>query len=186
VPIEGEVIEDASKDAFKLVGMDDQIDVSNPAAQKFLKENTVKFSDAVTEETNKLLGTQLAEGVELGESVPQLRSRVEGVFDGMTRMRANRIARSEVIRATNWATEQAYIESKVVEAKIWLTAMDERVCEWCGPMDGEEVGLGRTFLQQGSDFIGEDGGVLPIEYEPINRPPLHPNCRCTIIPRVKS
>jgi hypothetical protein len=44
---------------------------------------------------------------------------------------------------TNIASEEAWRQSEVVEAKEWFTAKDERVCEFCGPMNGKTVGLGR-------------------------------------------
>ena len=185
IPLAGAIIEDASKDAFELVGQDDQIDVDNPEARKFLEENTIKFSSAVTDETNTILRKQLADGIEVGEGIPELRKRVEEVFVGMEKYRSERIARSEVIRATNWATEQAYIESKVVEGKAWLTAMDERVCTTCGPMDGREIPLKENYFNQGDVIIGSDGSETIADYGDIGFPPLHPNCRCTIIPIVK-
>lgn len=40
----------------------------------------------------------------------------------------------------------------------WVTAADERVCELCGPLDGE-----------GRELFGFVAG---------NGPPAHPNCRC--------
>ena len=46
--------------------------------------------------------------------------------------------------------------------KIWRTAMDERVCDTCGPLHGKEVGINDPF----------DGGVM--------MPPAHSGCRCHI------
>lgn len=51
--------------------------------------------------------------------------------------------------------------------KVWVTAIDERVCPVCGPMDSKRV----RFEEQ---FVTKSGHVLV--------PPVHPNCRCTIIP----
>jgi SPP1 gp7 family putative phage head morphogenesis protein len=185
IPLAGVIIEDASADAFKLVGQDDKIDVDNPVAREFLETNTVKFSDVVTEETNRQLGKTLADGVKDGEGIPELKKRVSDLFVGIEDYRSERIARSEVIRATNWATEQAYIDSKVVDGKAWLTAQDERVCPWCGPMDGREIPLKENFFDEGDVITGSDGTGTIADYESIAHPPLHPNCRCTIIPIIK-
>lgn len=63
--------------------------------------------------------------------------------------------------------------------KVWLTALDERVCEICGPMDGIAVPINASFEVQ---------LPLPKTSRGKNRkstqaivPPVHPNCRCTIV-----
>lgn len=181
-----EIIKQGSREGFALLGLDKEIDVSNPVVQKYLEESIFRLADATTEETNAKLGKELAEGVESGEGVPKLRKRVQSVFSSMAKYRAERIARSEVIRATNWGTEKAYKESGVVEGKVWLTATDERTCEFCGPLDGREVGLSKNYFNKGDDVSGSEGGTLSVNYDNVAVPPLHPNCRCTIIPKIKS
>jgi hypothetical protein len=63
--------------------------------------------------------------------------------------------------------------------KVWLTALDERVCDTCGPMDGIAVPINQSFEVQ---------LPLPKTSRGKNRkttkaivPPVHPNCRCTIV-----
>jgi hypothetical protein len=56
-----------------------------------------------------------------------------------------------------------------VVVKKFSTAGDERVCPFCGPLDGKVVGLEETFPGI--------GGLVPNTYVP----PVHPQCRCTII-----
>lgn len=64
------------------------------------------------------------------------------------------IARTEVMRAYNQGRVHLYREMKV-EKVIWYTALDERVCPVCGPLNGQEFEL-------------EDAPPCP----------RHPNCRC--------
>jgi len=180
-PLMGSIIKEGGKDGFILLGLDDDLDLSNPIVQNFLEERSFQFSEEITEETNDKLGKTLSDGVANGESIPQLRKRVETIFDEMKKYRSERIARSEVIRASNYGTEQAYKESGVVEAKIWLTAFDERTCEYCADMDGKTVDLDENFADKGDTIAG-----FAVDYEDVGAPPLHPNCRCTIIPKVKS
>ena len=85
-------------------------------------------------------------------------------------MQAERIARTEVIRASNQASLDAYIQSGVVEGKQWITfgATDE-----CEQYDGKiEYDLEGKFYSSDNEF--QDGD-----------PPLHPNCRCVLVPIVK-
>lgn len=55
--------------------------------------------------------------------------------------------------------------------KVWVTAIDERVCKVCRPMDGVHVGLMDTFQ------IRTGAGDIRLLV-----PPVHPNCRCTVVP----
>ncbi len=181
IPLGANVVAEGAKEGFNLIGMDDEIDVSNPKVQQFLKKNTFKFSDEITDETNTKLGKTLADGIEKGESIPELKKRVGELFDDMKSYRSERIARSEVIKATNWGTEEAYRESGVVDGKIWLTAFDERTCPYCSDLDGKTVDLGENFADKGDEVSG-----YKVEYDNVGVPPLHPNCRCTIIPQIKS
>ncbi len=67
------------------------------------------------------------------------------------------ITRTEVMRSYNQGRIHLYKDMKVEEV-VWYTALDERVCPVCGPLNGQEYILNQ----------------LP----PI---PAHPNCRCTLI-----
>lgn len=158
--------------------------------QKYLKKDGVKFIKAIQEETAEQLRDTLAEGISKQEGIAQLKARVTKVYEDATGYRAERIARSEVLRATNFATEEAYKQSKVVEKKEWLTAKDERTCPWCGPMDGKQLSLGSAYYEQGDTITGtNDKGKkvrMTVGVANIDTPPLHPNCRCTLIPVIDS
>lgn len=156
------------------------------AIKKFLTTEALKFISTINEETTEQLRGELSDGVGKGEGIPQLKARVEKVFDDAQGYRAERIARTEVIRATNFATEEAYKQSEVVEAKEWLTSKDERLCPFCAPQDGKIIGLSETFFDKGDVVSGvtEEGKSvsLTIGVSNVSSPPLHPNCRCTLIP----
>jgi SPP1 gp7 family putative phage head morphogenesis protein len=173
-----------SKEAMDFIGQDGGLTPGSPAVINYLSKRAFKFSTPVTHTTNKLLADALGEGIGAGESIPKLQKRIEDIFGEMKKSRCEMIARSETIRATNDASEESYKESGVVEGKRWLAALDERTCEFCDQMNGEVVELGKSFADMGDTFVGRDGGTLPIDYETVDHPPLHPACRCTLIPIV--
>lgn len=179
-PIMSQAVAAGGQDAYDMIGLDDELDISNPRVQKFLEKRSFQFSEEITEETNSRLGKTLADGIEKGEGIPELRKRVEDLFDGMKQSRSETIARSEVIRATNYGTDEAYKESGIVESKEWLVAFDERTCPYCLELQGKIVDLDEDFAGKGDNV-----GGMQVEYENVGAPPLHPNCRCTIIPKVK-
>lgn len=157
-----------------LVGID--FDVTNPRVVGFLNHYVPKFSFETNKETIAELKKTLREGLAEGESIPNLRKRVNKVFDFSERYRSVRIARSETIRASNFGAEEAYTQSGVVEGKEWLTAFDERTCPECENMNGKKAGLGKSFDTTGLDVnLDYTDGKMPY-------PPIHCNCRCTIVP----
>lgn len=154
--------------------------------KNYIKKEGAKYIFAINEETTNQLREALSEGVGKGESIAQLAKRVEGVYVDATGYRAERIARSEVLRASNFGTLEAYRQSGVVEAKEWLTAKDERVCPWCGPKDGTVKSLSDPFAEKGETLVGKNESGKTVKFNvgigDIDMPPLHPNCRCTLIP----
>lgn len=81
--------------------------------------------------------------------------------------RAELIATTEITRAYAEANqivgeELAKEFEGVPVVKIWFTNEDDRVCEICGPLAGQEVAIDEKF---NSDLD-------------ISNPPAHPNCRC--------
>ncbi|MBO8180779.1 MAG: hypothetical protein H0Z19_09955, partial [Archaeoglobus sp.] len=72
--------------------------------------------------------------------------------------RLNTIARTEVIRASNYGRYEAWKKSRVVVGKEWVTAFDDRTCPECASCDGDQAPLEKPFRC----------GVM--------MPPAHPNC----------
>lgn len=153
-----------------IVGVD--FDVSNPRVTQFIEKRKIKLRQ-VNDTTELAIRRQLTQGIDLGESIPELRKRVQDVFTDASRNRATMIARSEVIRASNAGAEEAYIQSGVVEGKEWLTAADERACPWCEDMNGKTMGLGQNFFALGEQMT-VDGRVMHFDYDEVKYPPLHP------------
>lgn len=78
--------------------------------------------------------------------------------------RVQTITRTVVNQLSNAGAVSAYqANADVLDGYEWLTASDERVCPQCAALDGTTYRLADTF-----------------------RPPAHPNCRCTVIPVIRS
>ena len=176
-PIIREIVEEEGNLAFGQVGIDDTIDMGDPIVVNFLDKNTIKFSNEVNKYTNKKIRKTLSDGIVAGEGIPKLAKRVNVIFDNCEKSRSVAIARTESSRAMNFATEETYRQSGVVEGKKWLTAYDERTCERCLAMDGKIVSLGDNYFDKGDTFMG-----LELDYEDTAHPPLHVLCRCSLTP----
>ena len=157
-----------------------------PQVSRSLRTHQRGAIKSILSTQRKKLREALAEGIAEGEGIPKLRKRLmEKYGDDITRYEATVIARTETIWAWNEGAVQGYIQSGVVTKKEWLTANDERTCQWCSEMDGTVVGVEGDFFDKGETFRGSDGGLLHFDYENIGHPPLHCQCRCTIIPVVE-
>src|SRR5690606_4734669 len=55
-------------------------------------------------------------------------------------------------------------------------------CEFCQALNGKIVGLSSSFANVGENVEGALGGVYIVDYMDITHPPLHPNCKCSILP----
>lgn len=134
----------------------------------------------------------LGDGLQAGATIDELADGVQewagraGDDDRATRNRAVTIARTEAQRAMRSAEVEAWRSSGIVEGKTWLLAPDP--CEFCQAMadqfEKNAVGIDQAFLTRGSVLTGADGGELELDYENIDGPPLHPNCRCSLQPKL--
>jgi len=81
---------------------------------------------------------ELVSGLALGLNPRDVARRIRDVLDG-NRIRAETIARTEMLRAYREATRQSYLANRdVVKGWLWHCARDERVCSMCWAMHGTE------------------------------------------------
>lgn len=157
----------AGQAAYNLIGKDDPYIPFK--LERKVKKNVEKFTKSMLETDQEKLARTISDGIQEGKSVPEIRSQIVADFDLYEKNQAQLITRTEVLRASNMAAEDAYIQSGVVEAKQWLTA---GATDECAKYEGQIVRLGGNFY--GSDNEFQDGD-----------PPLHPNCRCVVLPVVE-
>ena len=149
-----------------------------------LAENTRKMATTFNDETIEQLNETLAEGIQAGEGIGALKGRVGDVYDKLEGYRTERIARTETLKASNDATVAAYKQTGFVTGKEWVVNPD--ACLQCEEFEGKTVPLDEAFLAVGQSYTytdenGEEQSITN-NYDTIEQPPLHPNCRCTIIP----
>ncbi len=142
--------------------------ISEATVLAFIDKYKYKFAEGINTTAAETLRGAMKEGIESGLGMEGISQKIQEAFDGMTSFRSMLIARTEAIRASNAGQEEAYKQSGVVVAKEWLVAHDDRLCDRCAPMNGKILPLDDTFAED--------------DYEDIQYPPLHPNCRCCLIP----
>lgn len=158
----------AGQEAFKLVGVEDTYVPYK--IQDSIRSMIDKFADSMLSTDKDKLAKIINDGIEEGSSITEIRDKIESDFGDYTKVQAERITRTEVLRASSMAAEDAFVQSGVVEGKQWLVAPD--ACPICAPYSGKIVKLGADFYDP--DESGFQNG----------NPPLHVNCRCQLIPIV--
>ena len=128
-----------------------------------------KWADAVV----KFEKAEMARLMKLGQKEATARrnaqARASDYADQLKSKRATMIARTEIQIAQNegryegWkqADEEGFVDPSAM--KMWVTALDERTCDVCAPLNGELVPWNGLFS------IG------------LEKPIVHPNCRCTMV-----
>lgn len=83
------------------------------------------------------------------------------------RYRTETIARTEILRASHEGRREAWAQGRAegfipaTAKKQWSTAIDDRTCDICGPLNEFTVPIDADF--------------------PDGEPPIHPNCRCDVL-----
>jgi len=123
----------------------------------WVKGYSVKLAREINQTSWDMLEVVLKSYASEGWTMGELTAAVADIFG---EARAQRIAVTEVTRAyvegSRIAADEV-IAQGIQMIEIWHTDNDDLVCELCGPLDGEPIG------------IAWDRGMGP---------PLHPNCRC--------
>lgn len=180
VPLGIELMKDQSKFAFELADEPDLELEVNDRVRDYIQNRIDHMASSTNDETIKKIRDSITEGIQEGESLSQLKKRIRAIYSNASDVRAERIARTETIAASNEAAQEAYRQSPLVVSLEWSTEADG--CVYCQALNGKIVGIDETFARTGESVTGTDGTLLPISYESIGHPPLHPNCRCSILP----
>lgn len=157
----GFVFRDASAEEIEQWGLVNVVDFDSPTVIEYGTNQASWFAGTgrenlrpgqypgVTGTQLNALEAQLNAGLHAGESIPELTERVQRVFAGTIRetgYAARRIARTETIRAANFARLTQYSANRhIVEKKQWLAQLDSKTDEICAILHGETVGLDSSF-----------------------------------------
>jgi HK97 family phage portal protein len=178
-------------------------DLSNVDTLRYLKDTAVQVGGSATAAVRGEIRKALIEGIEKGEGLDTIATRIEGIAGGdFPKWKATQIARTEIGFAAGYGTEFGWMQSGVVSGKYFQVSSDP--CEWCrkvaemfgdGLEDaGEGAPEGSTVFRLGTPFFTRGrhltlprstGGaprMLKFDYRDVPDGKVHPNCRCSILP----
>ena len=125
-----------------------------------LMERNLGALKGLTDSMGNDIVRELTDGMAKGEGIQQLTKRIDGAVD-VGIVRARMIARMETLYAFNASAKDRYRRNGIGTVE-WVAAMTANTCDRCRALDGKRFKL------------GEEPDI-----------PLHPNCRCTLIPIVE-
>ncbi|NUS27520.1 MAG: phage portal protein [Streptomyces sp.] len=120
-------------------------DLDEPAVADALRDRIEELAGQVTATTEAVLRSQiLAHGVAEGESVPELRARLQRVFANLSDYRATMIARTETVGGYSQASFLAALDAGAT-TKTWLSTKDQRTRETHRQADGKSAAMNKRF-----------------------------------------
>lgn len=119
--------------------------------------------DSVDDYTKEWIATKIQAGKDAGKTPYEIEQMLLEDGKGITAIRAERIVLTETAHAMKVIENEAAKRYGIKEM-IWHTSLDERVCETCAPLEGENKKIGGTYPDRGNGRF--DG------------PPAHVSCRC--------
>ncbi|MFB8101340.1 phage portal protein [Streptomyces sp. NPDC056007] len=120
-------------------------DLDEPDVAAALSDRIDELAGQVTATTEQVLRSQLlAHGVAEGESVPELRARIQRVFTNLGDFRATMIARTETVGGYSQASFLAALDQGAVR-KTWVSTDDKRTRRTHRAAQGSTVAMNKRF-----------------------------------------
>lgn len=176
-----EIIKDQAAQEIANFNFGISFDLNNPRVTAWIEQHGGSAIENINNTTLDELRATLTEGVDSGESIPDLAKRITEVYDRAIGARSNNIARTETIGASNEGALEAYRQTGLKIKKGWLSAGDERTRE-------THIAAGKQYDDNGAislsdDFqVGAGSGAAPGQ---IGLPEEDCQCRCSIYPVVE-
>jgi HK97 family phage portal protein len=146
------------------------------AAREWGQQYSAELITNIDNTTRQAVRESVARWYTNGEPLSALTRDLAGTFD---ERRAKMIAMTETTTAAARGTQTSYVASGVVSAMVWLTANDEKVCPYCGSLDGQVVALDGKFSDKLPQELQDK-----LKGRTFQTPPAHVSCRCRLGARV--
>jgi len=155
-------------------------------ASEFVVEATNRAAIRMARSVSDSLAERVSNIIRIGIEETATGTDVIGLLEeaGFDENRAQTIARTESARAYTDGQNAAWEASGVVKGKTWLVS--PFACEFCEAAAKEfgekSVGVTDAFYERGATITGASGATMALDFDDTSGPPLHPNCRCSLLP----
>lgn len=181
-PVLASISVSSGNQALQLIGSE-EIYTGGDDLYAYIRRQVRKFAKSMIETDQDTMAQVIANGINEGRSVAQIERSLRESFPEIKKLQSTRITRTEVLKASNHAAVEAWIQSGLVTGKQWLTAEDDRVDPLCASLNGKIIDIDSKFFKKGETY--EAGGqFIKLDYSSVPEPPLHVSCRCDVLPVV--
>lgn len=161
-----------ARDTFReLNKKKDFVDV-DPEINRVIQYELLRRISAVTDYTKETLRRVIEKALEEGLSIPNTIKLIRADLPDIIKWRAERIARTEIVAASNAGSLAGAEATGLDYKKIWLARLDSRVRDSHALANNQKVGKNEPFR------VG--GIVLRYPGDPIGTADEVVNCRCAI------
>lgn len=151
--------------------------LDNETTRAFVESYRLKFSRAVSTTAKDRIQAVLLRAQDESRTVDTVRRDLEAEFASWSSSRAEMVARSETMRASNAGAHASYRDAGVTRVE-WLASTAP--CQFCENLDGKTIAIDGSFVPLGGQVEGAAGGTFRNDFAAVDFPPLHPHCVCTI------
>jgi HK97 family phage portal protein len=179
--VHGLSLEESARHELIMLAVTTSFNMNSDSVINWLDKYGMKRATDVIGTARAGIREQLVEGLKAGESIAELKKRLVEYYDGYAeeKWKALRVARTEVMTASNQGNLEAYKQSGVVEKKGWLGEPDARDTHLLAQRTYDESGaipLNEKFEVGGDSMIAPGQGSDPAQVI---------NCRCTLFAVLK-
>lgn len=173
------MIEEQGNLAIKFAGGTEKF-VVTPQVKAYVENSIGRAALEFNQDIIASIGKAVAEGLRNDESLMQIGERIQAQYKDIGGYKMNRLVRTETLKGSNEATQFGYGQLGISE-KEWFN--NPGACDFCSEVQGMgKQGLGDVFLAKGESLTDREGNERVYDYEDVEHPPLHPNCRCVLLP----
>jgi HK97 family phage portal protein len=184
-PIVRQIIKDQAALEINNFDFGISFELENPRVGQWIEKYGLNEAVNINETTKNALRETLKEGIAAGEGIPDLAKRISATYEDAKGYRADNIARTETIAASNQANVETYKQvEEQTGAKIrkaWLNAEDERTRE-SHMKAGMDYDQSHAIGTEEDFYVGAGHGAAPAQ---IGRPEEDINCRCSVMPVIE-
>jgi uncharacterized protein with gpF-like domain len=133
----------------------------------------------VLDVTRAAIRKELAAGVAVGEGIFELSKRLTAMYGEFSTVRAERIARTEVISASNLGSQAAARATNLPLEKEWIATLDNRVRSPHMLAHGQKQGINEPYTVMGQRLMFPGDGMLGATADNLIQ------CRCSEFYKIK-
>ncbi len=159
-------------------------DVLAPEVIEFIGSHTIRLAHEINAKKKLELAEAIRSSIAEGNNTQEATQKVLAAYKELTTFEAERIARTESTTAYMQGSKKSW-EATGVKRKVLRAAGGPcALCDAINQKYAEPVPLDHLFFKLGDTFtVGSK--VYTFDYENVDAPPLHPNCRCTLLPVIE-